>query len=208
MINIVKHEGLNGNLLKIIEWVKQFGQWKIIEVKDMPSINEGIIIVFDLPLVPTGAYRIQYPKTELGQTEAINIKEYMLENTQVPLIFYGSLSVVEMLGGSLEFISSSTKVRNIKVQYNHNEYWAKGQRTQKINVYPDNMEALSRYIQKESIFHTDICAFRSKNVWCCNTVPYKFENLEGSHYRKIFKHKTGDPLSNFLITLIYEKESV
>lgn len=210
MISILRHEGLNGNLLNIVDWVKQFGKWCIVDIKDIPSINEGIIVAFDMPMHPTSAYKMSNPSTELGQTESQQLMDYHFDLIQVPIIFFGSFLPIEKLGGSLNLISSKTRIRNIKIASDirpKGEYWAKGKRIYKVQKYPDNMDIWGRYIGK-SIFTEDVVAFSVKDVWCCNTTPYKFENLEGSHYKKQFNLQYGDPFSNILMAKVYEKKGI
>ena len=202
MIHIVEHPGLNGQFLKICKWVSQFGSCKLTRLNETPSITSGIILIIDLPIRPESGYRVKHPISEFGQLEATQLKEFFLDNINVPIISFGSFSLGEMKGAKLSFKSSKTKTRQLLGVMEEN-YWFKGQYTELPTELPENAEILANYLTKEKEIGSPL-AFSIDNVVCCNTQPYKFENVENSHYKKVFGYEIGDPISNEIMK-VYEQ---
>ena len=203
MIHIVEHPGLNGQFLKICKWVSQFGPCKLTRLNETPSITSGIILIIDLPIRPESGYRVKHPISEFGQLEATQLKEFFLDNINVPVLSFGSFSLGEMKGVKLHFQSSRARTRMLLGTEGKEEYWFKGQYTEIPIELPEKAEILATYLNKEKEIGSPL-AFSIDNVVCCNTQPYKFENVENSHYRKVFGYEIGDPISNGIMK-VYEQ---
>lgn len=216
MIHIMEHEGLRGSFLDIVKWVKQFSnEWKLVQVKDLPLIENGIILVMDLPIRPTAAIRIDNPLNELGQTEAQILFDYVLPTIKVPIVSFGSFSVAEMIGCRLEYQSNRRRPKKAQVKPTFKSpiewYWGDLRKDVIITGFSEetSKEVLATYGAKSEI-DSDICAIKSKNIWVSNLVPYLMENWKSSHYKKMFGYEIGDPVSNLIMGKAYrhEKESI
>lgn len=198
MINLVLHDALNGNMLRVVQWLKQFSSDKInlVQVNDIPVIEKGIIVVVDLPLRPTSPFRVMHPKTENGQIAAQNIFDFVLDNLEVPAIFYGGYSVMDMLGMKFE-PGKKRKAYKIRGHYQGTSYWMKSY----MDIIPTNAPAK---VLAESDQGQIPIVLKKDNIWCCNTVPYKFENWSGSLYKREFGFDIGDPISNQIFMKVWQ----